>query len=580
MRINFYAPLCTAFLLTLVSCNGGGAGGASGVSSGSILSGVAAIGAPLGNAKLTVLGKACEVIDETDSNGQYSVALSTCEGPYLLRAENELATVHSIASSSDFGKNVSITPVTELIAGRVLGTTALGALDKDDIAAEDISSSDIIAKKNEIKAILASILEQEDVGDFDLINSSFTADGTRFDKILDVIDISPKDSHSFSFKIKGTSLDIDLSMTQAEVAPSSDITLISGNAAAASASGDFLSELRERLNAFNNTLKSVSDVGKQAAVLEFFSPDFLHGGMNRLLAYEKHFSFYKYVEFSNPVLLHLDSSGPNGILADVFVGLKEFEEGDDGIESSGSYKLYMRFKKVDGQWYFYGDQMPLEVEISSLNIKLNNTFHRGLLVDLDTDSAGSVINISSSLFTTGISIDGQIADIQDSSLKIGCTHDADYCKSFLKLSDSASLPNFLKVNVSIGGSSFYTYTTTPKIINSSDSFPSFNNIPEGGMCGEFDSTSYPASVGFSIPADHLGLEYIEANSLVNGASGLTHDLYSSNQSYEETLSFVTNDFRQNFSPYTGPVSVDKFNMSISSANAFGLYVRSVYSCGL
>lgn len=133
--------LLPAAAAVLVACGGGGGGGGS--ASSTVLSGTAATGAPIANAKVYVVDSAGRVpagqneaagtaLVTTDANGQYiltSAMLSGLTGPFMVRVVGQMLTesgemgpavLHAVTQGSG-ASTVNVTPLTEAHAALTLG---------------------------------------------------------------------------------------------------------------------------------------------------------------------------------------------------------------------------------------------------------------------------------------------------------------------------------------------------------------------------------------------------------------------------------------------------------------------------
>lgn len=132
--------LLPAAAAVLVACGGGGGGGSA---SSTVLSGTAATGAPIANAKVYVVDSAGRVpagqdeaagtaLVTTDANGQYtltSAMLSGLTGPFMVRVVGQMLTesgemgpavLHAVTQGSG-ASTVNVTPLTEAHAALTLG---------------------------------------------------------------------------------------------------------------------------------------------------------------------------------------------------------------------------------------------------------------------------------------------------------------------------------------------------------------------------------------------------------------------------------------------------------------------------
>jgi hypothetical protein len=204
---NSKVILAAAFLiaLTLASCGGGG-DAASSSSSSTLISGVAATGAPITDAMngvVTIKDSAVPAhtaTTSTNSNGTYlftSAQLSGWTAPYMLEISYQAggvsytltsaATVQDVTSGS---ATINITPLTDLIISKLAGAIATNVFNNGNFNTL-LTPSALTAGTQALDAQLAPILAQMGVSaSVDLLHQSFTADGTGLDAVLDALKVT------------------------------------------------------------------------------------------------------------------------------------------------------------------------------------------------------------------------------------------------------------------------------------------------------------------------------------------------------------------------------------------------------
>ena len=175
--------------LFLAGCGGGG-GGSSALTT--TIKGVAAKGAPLASAKITLTDSsvpAKTVTATTDANGNFSFDVSGLTAPFVLQAKLGTITLFSVQDKAPvIGQSiiVNITPITTAIAG-VLSTTGKPA----GITPAVVTTTKLTSVKIFIQKSLAPSLTTANVPTtFDPINDSFAADGTGFDSVLENVQVA------------------------------------------------------------------------------------------------------------------------------------------------------------------------------------------------------------------------------------------------------------------------------------------------------------------------------------------------------------------------------------------------------
>ena len=190
-----------ALIGVLAACGDGGGGvtGETAVTPPTLV-GVAASGAPIAGAALTITcSDGTTKTGTTDANGAYSVNVDGCSAPYVISvtgtvgdAQITLVSVQATAPAAGSPLTVNVTPLTHAIAATLASTG-----DPLDLAANiatektGITAAAIKARKDALAAALADTLTAAglDATKFDIISSTFSADRTGMDKVLDNVKV-------------------------------------------------------------------------------------------------------------------------------------------------------------------------------------------------------------------------------------------------------------------------------------------------------------------------------------------------------------------------------------------------------
>lgn len=194
--------LAGAVLLMLAGCGGGGSSDSpvSGTPSTTVtLSGVAATGAAFVEAVITVLDSTGAVVGTSapvGADGSYSVTLAEgAKAPFVLvasrtTADGEVQSLVSVLESTTV-TTANVTPVTNLIASLL---SASG--DPMKLASElasgttQVTADAVAATVQEVKTILAPLLEATGTIATDPLKGTFAVDGTGYDRLLDSLSIN------------------------------------------------------------------------------------------------------------------------------------------------------------------------------------------------------------------------------------------------------------------------------------------------------------------------------------------------------------------------------------------------------
>lgn len=201
--------------LALSACGGGGgdsgassggsAGGSSGLASEPVLSGVAAVGAPLGGATITVIdskGTALGTTTAHAADGSYSLKLSSknISGAVLVQARGLDATgapvlLHSAVATPAVTMTANITPLSDAVLALALGTEPgpvfAKAADQQSVLA---GLAQLTAASDFLKVLIKTPLSDVKISDaktLDLLNANgFAANKGSQDLLLDLLRVN------------------------------------------------------------------------------------------------------------------------------------------------------------------------------------------------------------------------------------------------------------------------------------------------------------------------------------------------------------------------------------------------------
>ncbi|MBS1157478.1 MAG: pehB [Proteobacteria bacterium] len=214
----------TALALTsaLVACGGGSDGGSSTGSTGPTtqLSGVAAVGAPLTNATITVYDKTgAKKTATTNSDGVYTVDVSGMTAPLLVVAQGSgyklLSLVAEISGSQITG---NVNELTDWISSEV--AIALGKKGALDLLATGsttgITADTIKTKTSALRTAILDALATAGISDttgFDPVSTAMKADGTGIDWLLDLITFARDSNGKTVLTSNGSAVTTDAPMS-------------------------------------------------------------------------------------------------------------------------------------------------------------------------------------------------------------------------------------------------------------------------------------------------------------------------------------------------------------------------------
>ena len=372
--------LLSAMAALLIACGGGGGGGGGNASAPPpppSLSGIAAIGAAMANAKVTLKdSKGNTASTYADNGGNFSFSnVGGFTPPIMLRASgtvnNQPYTLHSLLTSvpSTGNINLNVTPATEALTAQTLGGTPASAFD-----VAQFSSADPV-KLQAAKAKLMAALQDTllalglDTDAVDLMTSKFAANNQGFDKLLDLVDISANTRGEITLKDKrSTNPTPSVSFSDSSVTvPTITVTVDDKTPLITTGIQEPINKL---ITAFNN--KSKIDQ-------TYFDEKFLYQGSNKGL-------FNTYLS-ENPELTSNDYviNGKYKIKKCVqtedkkdvcYVGLQVITQSSNIVIKVIDMGV---IQVTSGTWKLYGDQAPFVFSYMPVyvNFELSNVMNEG-----------------------------------------------------------------------------------------------------------------------------------------------------------------------------------------------------------
>lgn len=351
--------LASAGMLTIYGCGGGGDSAATAASP-TALTGTAAVGAALPNAKVTMKGandKTSPTIT-ADANGAYSFSvtdLSGLDAPLMLQAKGTAGgveyTLHSIlmtVPAAGVSGVLNVTPATDAVVAQAMGTDPATAFaDKAQIKA--IDATKLSDAKKKLIAALTEVLTalKLDPAKVDLFSTAFAANNAGLDKLLDVIQFQHSDGGagkktiSVTEKSSGISTPITTDAKEVDVktvTPPSKETLALDTAA-----------IKNFLSAFNALTTSKVNI-QSDAMKALFDDDYLSDGNNKTTQLTDLADNAVGVQMLDYVLQGCDGE------KSICKGEITLQKADKTTERFG-----MPIKLgTDGKWRAYGNRSPFD----------------------------------------------------------------------------------------------------------------------------------------------------------------------------------------------------------------------------
>lgn len=380
-----------ALTASLAACGGGGsngglgalsagtgggttAGASSGTDSGTsssggvsqsgttLISGVAAVGAPLVGNVTVKDSKGATRSAAIGTNGSYSVDVSGMTAPFVFRAEGSVngttATVHSIATEADLNGRINITQLTDLIVSNIAGQLAQNYFDKFDqsgnagLASKALVDAEVAKLKEKLLPILAALGVDTAI---DLLHSTFTPLADPIDKALDVIRVSydaAANTATISNVVNAIAVVDDLA-TQAAAEPT-PATLSGANVATGATDQELVKQVLKDF-----TAKFAAGLPLPADLSPLMTSGFRWNDMNLAtsLAELTQNSDLVGASFTDIEIRQIDYSDPAKITAHLSFSVKTAQ----GVEMGRLDNWKVR-KGTDGIWRLHGDQRVLNLD--------------------------------------------------------------------------------------------------------------------------------------------------------------------------------------------------------------------------
>jgi hypothetical protein len=282
LRASRSHPLVRQWLITsvaaaaLAACGGGGGGGSS-TPTPQPISGTAAAGAPVVGTVTVKDSTGASKTSTIAADGSYSVNVAGMTGPFVFMADGTVGgrTIQmvSAATSADINKTINITPFTDLIVANVAGQLATTYFASPTFSL--LTATELEAARQTLTTRLLPILEALGVAaSFDLLRSSFAADHSGFDAVMDVVRVST-DAATQTATI--TDL-VNNQQIQDNLASKADATVIAAPSASLTDTVASLKGIEDTLSKFSAVFATGLPASDNAALRALMSSDFLDWG--------------------------------------------------------------------------------------------------------------------------------------------------------------------------------------------------------------------------------------------------------------------------------------------------------------
>lgn len=443
----------TSIALLVAAMYGCGGGGGSAGTSGSTTTsaiGTVAVGAPLAGATITFIDTNGKTLTATTGDdGKYSVPdLSTLTAPILIKAvgvvggqETTLFSTIDTDPTAGTSTVANITPLTNAIVSQVSSGEPEIVFNTPTEIRKKITSNNISTTSAKLVKLIEDSLSSLGVSNLDPFKTAFTADSTGVDKLLDLVKVEPDPFGKMQVADKTTGKTTVIASTDSiDVVASKKLS----NVPTSVQNLEFpkIKNLIDSLNtAFaKGSALTVSDISPLLAA------GFLHKGEDATafalnVVNEPPPKGYKVSTYV------INSCVPSTKVCNGVATLLD-------TEGKPSEEFDMPVKWVNGQWYFYGNQLNLDLQLQPVIDIL-------LPTDVTTIEAAGSSAVEFGFWFNQTRIDDQIGRSNYDSIKIYFSNDegANFypawtlvskvgCNYFPEINDAntGGCNNFLKKN--------------------------------------------------------------------------------------------------------------------------------------
>ncbi|BDT69327.1 hypothetical protein os1_35170 [Comamonadaceae bacterium OS-1] len=367
---SVHTPLgiALATLLGITACSGGGdsptPAAVTPVPS-TLITGTAAAGAPI-IGKVTVkdsLG-AQKTVD-IQANGAYSVDVVGLTGPFVFMADGTVGgrtiQIVSAATVDDISKTINITPFTDLIVANLAGQAAKAYFASPTFSM--LTTPELNAARQTLTNRLLPILKAMGVSDsFDMLRSSFAADHSGFDAVMDVVRVSTDPATQIA-----TITDlVNQTQIQDDLASKTDTSQLPTPAASLSDTVASLQGINQTLANFSAAFATGIPASNNAVLRALMAGDFVDegGGVDEFLSAQA---------VLVPGMVGVQQSGASIVAvkdggATMDVEFQSVTKTANGGHSTDIWHQQFR-RNAQGLWQYAGNREWMYLEANSINAR-------------------------------------------------------------------------------------------------------------------------------------------------------------------------------------------------------------------
>jgi hypothetical protein len=324
------------------------------------ITGTAAAGAPVVGTVTVKDSTGASKTSPIAADGSYSVNVAGMTGPFVFLADGTVGgrsiQMVSAATNADINKTINITPFTDLIVANMAGQAATAYFASPVFS--KLTATELDAARQTLTTRLLPILNALGVAaGFDLLRSSFAADHSGFDAVMDVVRVNT-DAATLTATI--TDL-VNHTQIQDDLASKTDATVITAPSASLADTVASLKGIEDTLTKFSAAFATGVPASNNAALRALMSSDFLDWGG--------------------------DAEGflsEEGVLASWMVGVKQSGASISAVKDGGatldveflsvykgggSDRWQQQFHRTGNVWQYAGNRRTAYVEAYAVNAR-------------------------------------------------------------------------------------------------------------------------------------------------------------------------------------------------------------------
>jgi hypothetical protein len=338
----------------------------------SALSGVAAHGAAIAGAVVTLVDKKGAILaTTTGSDGSYTLDTTGLKPPFMVKVQLGDTALYSVSADAETASIINVNPLTDLIIRswyQVQGASVDAAFTTP--ATNPPPTPDQVQLiSNVVVQVTALWLQQAgvDTTTYNPINTAFAV-GDGADQVLDQTVVDTDNGTITITDGAGTTQDSTVDYGTGTITVDTSTTGPSGSSssetgtvvATTTAMQTALTDITTTLSAFTGTVNAKGSALKASDLNPYLDAKLLNEGLNKALFADSTADQFRGLTLSFQILDITSLDTTNG-LADVSFTASAIQ----GDQTQTQIAEFFFKQQSDGSWLFYGDQLPAKLGVQS-----------------------------------------------------------------------------------------------------------------------------------------------------------------------------------------------------------------------